>query len=270
MQPGNYVDFLVLDFKWILEKSLWTLTLPASALVLWRLYSLGLHKTYRAFFGYLSIALIRTAILLPFSPRSKTYYDIWAATQPLMWLFYILVVTELYSLVLKKYPGIYSLSRWFFFCSVAAAVIISALTVLPNVEGTPKMGTLLYNYALIARGILTSLAIFLLLLLALAAGFSVPLSRNLLTHCSIYSAYFFANNIAFLYWHVGGKNTVYVSTIFILGIELTCLFCWVYLLSQNGEDRTTAFHLGRSESDQQLLLGKLASFNATLLRTARK
>ena len=53
------------------------------------------------------------------------------------------------------------------------------LTVLPDLVGTPKMGALLCNYALIARGILTSLAIFLLLLLALAAGLSVPLSRNL-------------------------------------------------------------------------------------------
>ena len=82
MRPGNYVDLLMVNNKWILEK--WTLTLPASALVLWRRYSLGLRKAYRFFFAYLAVALIRTSLLLPFSPQSRPYYDIWAATQPLV------------------------------------------------------------------------------------------------------------------------------------------------------------------------------------------
>jgi len=119
MQPGNYVYLLLVGNKWMVEKSIWILTLPASALVLWRLYSLGLHNTYRFFFAYLAVAVLRTTVLLPFSPQSRPYYEIWAATQPVILLLYILIVSELYSLVLHKYPGIYSLGRWFFFGAVA-------------------------------------------------------------------------------------------------------------------------------------------------------
>jgi len=42
-------------------------------------------------------------------------------------------------------------------------------------------------------------------------------------------------------------SAVYLSTLLILGIELSCLFCWVFLLSLTGEERTTSLHLGRSE-----------------------
>src|SRR5438132_686502 len=113
---------------WILTKSLWMLNVGGSALVVWRLYSTGLHLTYRFFFASMILSLARSGALLPFYPRSETYYKIWSATQPILWLFYILVVAELYSLVLKRYQGIYSLGRWFFFTAVAISVIISALT----------------------------------------------------------------------------------------------------------------------------------------------
>jgi hypothetical protein len=42
-------------------------------------------------------------------------------------------------------------------------------------------------------------------------------------------------------------SAVYLSTLLILGIELSCLFCWVFLLSLTREERTTSLHLGRSE-----------------------
>src|SRR5882762_3930042 len=116
---------------WILTKSLWMLNVGGSALVVWRLYSAGLHRTYRFFFASMILTLARSVALLPFTPRSESYYRIWSTTQPLLWLFYVLVVAELYSLVLKKYQGIYSLGRWFFFTAVAISVILSALTVFP-------------------------------------------------------------------------------------------------------------------------------------------
>src|SRR5258708_22866312 len=108
----------------------------------------------------------------------------WIGSEAILWLSYVLVVFELYSLVLKRYRGIYSLGRMFFFAAVAASTIISAITVLPTMTGKLATHPLLNYYALIERGVVTSLAIFLLLLLSLVTWFPVPLSRNLLTHCS--------------------------------------------------------------------------------------
>ena len=216
------------------------------------------------------LAVVRTAVLFPFGPKTDIYYRIWAITQPLLWLSYLLIVSELYSLVLRQYPGIRSLSRWFFFGGVATTAVISALTVLPTMGAPPTRYPLIYYYALIERGVATSLAIFLLLLLLMVTWFTIPLSRNLLTHCIVYSVYFFANNVSFLYRHLGGVHASYLHNMSKLTVALGCYFCWAFLLSRSGEDRTASLRLGRSPLEEKRLLGQLDGLNATLLRTARK
>jgi hypothetical protein len=258
------------ELAWVLQKSFWTLNVLASAFVAWRLYSAGLHRIYRFFFASLVFALVRSFALFPFSTRSSSYYRIWASTEPVLWLSYVLVVFELYSLVLKQYRGIYSVGRMFFFVAVATSTVISALTVLPTMTGALAIHPLLYYYSLTERVIETSLAIFLLLLLALVTWFPVPLSRNLLIHCSVFSAYFFVNNVLNLYWHLGGRDATYWYNMSRFAVALACYFCWAFFLSRSGEDRTASLHLGRSPLEEKRLLGQLAGLNATLLRTARK
>jgi len=256
---------------WNLAKLLWALNIVASALVVWRLYSSRLHRTFRFFFILIIVQLTRSLVLFPLAPRSLTYYRIWSVTQPILWLFYILVVFELYSLVWKQYSGIYSLGRWFFFTAVATSVVVSALVVLPTISGPPgKRPLMLYYAGLMERGLVTSLAVFLFLLLALVTWFPVPLSRNLLTHCCVYSAYFFANNVTALYWYAGSRYATYWGSLFKLGIALACFSCWALLLSRDGETRITSLQLGRSPLAEKRLLGQLEHLNATLLRTARK
>jgi hypothetical protein len=258
------------QLAWELQKSFWTLNVLASALVVGRLYWAGLHRTYRFFFASLVFALLRSLTLFPFGTRSLTYYRIWAGTEPILWLCYVLVVFELYSLVLKQYRGIFSLGRMFFFAAVATSTIISALTVLPTMTGALTTHPLLHYYALIERGVVTSLAMFLLLLLTLVTWFPVPLSRNLLIHCSVYSVYFFVYNVINLFWHMGGKDAVYWTNMSKYSVALGCYFCWAFLLSRSGEDRTASLHLGRNPLEEKRLLGQLEGLNATLLRTARK
>ena len=255
---------------WVLNNSLWILNLLGSAFVIWRLYFVGLQKTYRFFFAYMVLALARTVILFQFNPLKKTYYHIWLLTQPLLWLCFVLVVSELYSLVLRQYRGIYSVSRWFFFGAVTLSTIISASTVFTTMAGSASRPPLLYYSALIERGVVTSLAIFLFLLLTLVAWFAVPLSRNLLTHCCVYSAYFLFNNVVMLYWHSGSKNAAYWGSTWKLSSALICYSCWVFLLSRRGEERTASLGLGRDPLEEKRLLGQLETLNATLLSTARK
>ena len=255
---------------WQLQKTVWSLNLLASALVIWKIFFIGLYHTYRYFLASMGLALLRSAILFPFAPISETYYRLWVATQPLIWLSYILVVFELYSLALKRYQGIYSLSRWFFLGSLAASMTISALTLLPTMSGPPAAYPLRYYYALAERGVVTSLAFLLFLLLILVAWFPVPLSRNLVTHASIYTAYFFVTNVIVLFWHLGPKANNYYSSVFRLVFAFICYLCWVLFLSHRGEDRIASLRLGRNPISEKRLLGQLETLNATLLRSARK
>ena len=257
--------------SFIIVRGIWALNLAATALVIWRLFSLGLHKTYRFFFLSMALGLARSLALFPFSVRGgSTYYLIWIWTQPILWLSYVLVVSELYNLVLRRYPGIRSLSRFFFFAAVSAATILSALTVLVTTTSSPPGNQTIYYYSLMERGVVTSLAIFLVLLLLLVGWFAVPLSRNLLTHCLVYSIYFFANNVVFLYRQTGGRRAAYAGDLAKLSVGLACLMCWVFFLSRRGEDRTASLHLGRNVLQEKRLLGQLESLNTTLVRTARK
>src|SRR5207248_7683527 len=193
---------------WILYRCIWALNLLATALVIWRLFHLGLNKTYRFFLASMAIGLLRSLALFPFSPRSQPYYQIWVWTQPILWLFQVLVVFELYALVLRQYRGIYTVGRVFLFGAIAASALFSALTVLPTRVASPSEYRV-YYYWLLERAVVTSLVVFLALLLLLVVWFAVPLSRNLLTHCLVYSAYFFSNNMVFLYRQIVGKNAAY-------------------------------------------------------------
>jgi hypothetical protein len=254
---------------WVLYRSIWALNLLATALVIWRLFRLGLYKTYRFFLASMTLGLLRSLALFPFSPRSQTYYQIWAWTQPILWLFQVLVVFELYALVLRRYRGIYSVSRIFLIGAIAASAIFSALTVLPTKVASPSEHRV-YYYWLTERAVVTSLVVFLALLLVLVAWFAIPLNRNLLTHCLVYSAYFFSNNMVYLYRQIVGSNAAYAHVVVLLSVALACLFCWVFFLTRSGEDRTASLLLGRNPLQEKHLLGQLENLNATLLRTARK
>lgn len=264
------VAIILPKYLWGAQKFLWTVNVLASALVVWRLHSIGLHRIYRWFFGSISLAVLRSAILYPLSPREAAYYRIWAVTEPLMWLSYVLVISELYSLTLRQYSGIRSVGRSFFFVAVATSLVMSALTIFPTMATAPTGSTLVYYYSLMERGVATSLAIFLCLLLIMVTWFALPLSRNLLTHCYVYALYFFTNNVVFLYRHLGGREAAYLSSVSKLAIGLICLSCWFFLLSRAGEGRIASLRLGRSALEERRLLGQLDLLNATLLRTARK
>src|SRR5262245_30492059 len=220
------------NYRWLTLKFLWTANLLATALVVWRLYSLGLHRTYRFFFASLVLAVLRTTLLYPFRPDGNVYYVIWSATEPLIWISYVLVVSELYSLTLREYTGIRSAGRTFFFIAVGMSVVLSALTVFPTMAARPVRFPLFYYYSLTERGVATSLAVFLLLLLLMVTWFAVPLSRNLLTHCCIYTIYFSANNVVFLYRHLGGVDAAYLSSVSKMSVGLICLSCWFLGLSE--------------------------------------
>jgi hypothetical protein len=256
---------------WMLQKLLWPVNLIGSALVAWRLYSLDLYKKYRFFFLVIVVQVARSVSLLPFDTRTQIYYEIWVWTEPVLWLSYILVVYELYSLVLMQYRGIYSVGRRFFFAGVAissvAANVLVMATTATALGGRQRM---LYPYSLVERSIFGALAIFLFLLLVLVTWFPVPLSRNLLIHATIYTGYFFINNVFVMIWQLAGNKVAALTNDVRLLTAIVCYASWVFLLSRSGEKRTASLSLGRNEVEERRLLGQLQALNSTLLRTASK
>src|SRR6266536_6400950 len=73
------------------------------------LYKQGLQKQYRILFIFLCIQVARSFSLFLAEGVLHTrlaYSWTWVHTEPILWLSYILLVSELYSLVLQKYKGL--------------------------------------------------------------------------------------------------------------------------------------------------------------------
>jgi len=252
-----------------LEHSLWILEIIANGAVAWRLYSIGAHRKYRFFFLYLLFGIMRSVLLLPFNPNQRTYSYIWVFSKPIIWLFYILIVLELHSLVLQKHRGIYSFGRWLLYGGMAVSISISALALIPQ-WGAPHHSKVLDLIVVIERGLISSLLIFLFILVAFLNWCPIPLSRNLILHCIVYSIFFLAGTMTSLYREVTGfqVNRTY-STIKLI-ITIVCQLAWFFFLTRRGETETTMLRKAWQVPDERGLMDQLAAINSSLLRTARK
>src|SRR5690349_13643479 len=95
------------------------------ALAGFRLWRTGLYKRYRALFGYLLFRFFfyLLAIFWFNDVRSASYQKFFILTQPLGWLFSVLVLRELYGLVLEKYRGLSTLGRWFVYAGLTISIV---------------------------------------------------------------------------------------------------------------------------------------------------
>ena len=140
--------------------------LIGSALTALKLYRTGLYRQYPFFFLYFIFRIPNSIWPLLLKVSDDLYLQIWIVTSPIVLIFYVLIVVELYQLVLANYKGLYSVGRWAFYLSLAVSIAISALSLLPKIKpGTPQRSKLMVYEIATERGVDTSLAIFIILML---------------------------------------------------------------------------------------------------------
>jgi hypothetical protein len=247
---------------------LWGFSIVANATAALRLYQLDLNRVYRAFFAYLVFAAARSVILLPFNIRGGVYGIIYLVTLPITWVFYVLVVLELYSLVLQNYSGIYSLGRWTLYGALFFSVAVSVVTLIPSWgnEGS----RLLFVCTTVERGVMFSLVIFLLLILLFLSRYPVTLNRNVIVHCIVYTIFFLGISMTMLVRNVVGHELMRELNKVLLGIGTACYLVWIFFLTRAGEARVMTLRHNWSDDDEKRLIEQLNTINATLLRAARK
>src|SRR5262245_59663138 len=160
-------------------------TTAAFAALAARLVYLRLHLRYRFFFGFLAFSAVRALVLLGPDVKSGLYQQIYVVTQPVLWVFYALMILEIYSLILEDHEGLYSLGRWMMYAALSLSMVFSFLSLIPAGSGPGIQGAVLYNLYLIERGIVFSLTIFILLAATFLVRYPVPLSRNVLVHSAV-------------------------------------------------------------------------------------
>ena len=80
-----------ISLDWVLR----VLSLLGSALTAYKLYHTGLYRRYPVFFAYFLFRVPNVAGTFAVGARSDAYAWFWILTEPVLWVFYVLMVVEL-------------------------------------------------------------------------------------------------------------------------------------------------------------------------------
>jgi len=219
-----------------------------------RMGGCGLHSRYRFLFGYLIFVVADSIWPLRLDIRSRSYYYFWLYSEPLNWIFQILVVRELCGLVLERYKGLCTVGRWGMYGGIAISAAISVASLLPHIgSGMTHRSRILFYMEGGDRGINLALAIFLLLMMLLVSRYPVPLSRNVVVNAVIYTILFFSNTLAALLHTIFDLKIAPAVDAALTGMGVVALLVWFFLLTPRGEEiRVELAHL-RPEREEHIL-----------------
>jgi hypothetical protein len=242
-----------------------------SALTALKLLRTGLHKRYRVFFYFLVFrACVSFSTFLIHDTSSALYFHVFVWTTPIVFIFYVLIVAELYRLVLEKYRGLYTMGRWVMFGSVIVSMTISVLSLLPKLSpATPQRSRAVGYIMYTERGVDTALAVFIVLILLFLSFFPIRLSRNTRVHAVIYSVFFLSSTVALLLRTYFGMRVAATVNTMLLVLNLCSVLAWLALLNPAGEEVAGRPRMVDPANESRLLT-QLESLNATLLRVSRQ
>ena len=242
--------------------------LLAYLLVLTRVFSSGLHHTYRWFTIYICYETARLGLFGFIPVATKLYGYIFFVTQPVTWCLYLLVILELYQLALKNHPGIAKFARRALIIAIWVSTLVSVATVA--YEMRQASFNILRTYFVMERLILSSLLVFLLLFTAFLAYFPVPLNRNTVTHTRIFACYFLLRTVVLIFRNLITGDAAYGVNIVLSLLATGSLLAWAALLSRAGEEIPTSTSYRRDPEHEERLLAQLNAINRTLLSSAKK
>lgn len=253
-----------------LSRAVEIISVLGSLLVLLKLITSGLFRRYRIFFLYWLFLIPYDILPLVLSVKSDWYFYCWVVYQPIIWILYIWVTLELYRLILENHRGLYSLGRWVMYLGVAVSVAASVLSLVPKITpAMPQTSRAMYYYLATGRGVTLGLVTFLVLMFLFLSRYPVPMSRNLVAHLGIFTAFFFSTYLAFLLRTVFGLTANDETDLFFSAVAAACIYMWFFLLTPKGEEvRATLPSFG--PEFEQRALRQLETLNATLLKASKK
>jgi hypothetical protein len=252
-----------------LDLCLKTLALLGSALVALKLYRTGLYRRYPVFFSYFLFRIPNSIWPFLLDNKSDLYFKLWVITSPVVLLFYVLVVIELGRVMLVGYKGLYTIGRWAL-CGVSVvSLTISALTLIPKINPMLPQRSKVMGYVVATeRGIETSLAIFVILLVFFISFFPIRLPRNVQAHAFIYPIFFLSTSLVSLLRTLFGLRMAGLVNTALYAVSVASMIGWFVLLSPSGEETPVTTSAVPREYEKRLL-NRLDALNETLLRVSR-
>jgi len=244
------------------------LLVAGTAILAVRLFVAGLHRRYRVFSFFLIFETLRSGVFTSLNQASGAYQKVWVLTEPLEWLFYILVVLEIYALVLEDYRGLSTVGRGALIAAVVVALLASGISLIAPSQSTQSL--LMRYYYVAERAVYFSLVVFLLTILGVLMQYPITLSRNIIVHSMVFSVYFLANTVVYLLLSMRGVDAIPVVTYAFSVTTLAAVGAWLVLLTAAAEFRKMALRPHWMPGREEELVSQLNHLNAALLRAGRK
>jgi hypothetical protein len=239
--------------------------IAALAILCLRMWLAGLYRIYVYFFGYLVLELLQALIPVIVPLGSRLYRDLYVASQVFILGFYALVVLELYSNVLRDFPGIGGTARRYIKVTLMLAIVIALLPLSLEKAKATLTGHLFFY----EQTVMLSLVVFVLLVSLFLVYYPFPLGRNVIVYLMGYTVYFLTTaTVAFINsrGHVWNRQLGSIA----MGVSVLCLVFWIVALSRSGETKRVVVGHQWNPADEQKLRAQLDSINASLLRSTRK
>ncbi|MBL8217390.1 MAG: hypothetical protein JNK87_42105 [Bryobacterales bacterium] len=200
-----------------------------TAMLLARLVISGLAKVYLFFSLWLGYAVTRSLIVefVKFSPRQ--YFHFWIWTEVIAWCLTAMVVLEIGELALAQFPGIRTWGRR----AVWTLVLLSMGSTASLAMLVPEATRTGFFYA--GTIVQIGLGLALLLVVAFLLWYTVPLSRNVALHTTLFTAYFFSKGAMFLWMALLRTNPRRSVSMAVLVLGCCLLVAWIALLRRQGE-----------------------------------
>lgn len=239
-----------------------------AALTAFRMYHSGLRRRYPVLFGYLVFFVPYSIWPALSNTASVAYFWFWVVTQPICWLFEFLVVGEFCGLALERYRGLFTLGRWAMYGGVVVAAAISVSSMLPRIPHsiTERSRLLFYIYGA-DRGIHLAMGIFLILMMAMASRYPVPLNRNIVVNAAIFTGLFFSTTLTSLLRTVFDQRVGDAVNLWLTGTGAASLIVWFFILTPKGEELRVSLAHFRPD-DEARVLQRLDVINRFVLRLA--
>jgi len=242
------------------------LLIPAGTAILSiRLFGAGLHRRYRIFFIYLIFETLHLSVLELLGVKSDLYEKVWAVTEPVEWVFYFLLVVEIYSLVLEDYRGLSTVGRWVLIGAFLLALLASALSLLAPSAYNQQTRTMTY-FIVADRAVYFSLLIFLISILFFLLRYPITLSRNIIIHSIVFSVYFIGNTVIYLVLSLAGYHSGPAVGYAVSAITLGTVVAWLMLMNPAGEKRKQSARPRWMPGREEALVSQLNYLNAALLK----
>lgn len=236
--------------------------------LLWRLWSQGLLRTYVFLSWFLAAEVAGFLALLPANPKSLLYAYIYFFFSALVWVLNYLIVLELYRLVLEDYPGISAVGRRAVSWSLALGVAVSIAYAIPDLRAGGGGFPLLRIFVILERSVALGILIFLVLIQVFLLHYKLRLSPNRMVYATGYAIYFAVTMAQDVIVTSLGVKPVYSYTLMMSIGSSLLLLTGAALLSHKGEVKV-ALEGADSSDDRIRLQQQLSDINRMLSRAAR-